>query len=407
MTKQDVFAVGVGLVLLGAGSGVGSAQTRGGGSGRVEGTVALDVYASGLTIDVLTTVSEDGQKRLEHQRSSDGGVHWGPVRMVDLGERPIAVASRGNDPQVVAHGDHIVVHWSTSGPERFGSGPLVTSVSHDGGATWTPGPKPAGAHSRRGQNFADMTADASGTFYVAWIGSHDGPAGRGLGVATSTDFGESWTSTPLADASACACCWNRMTTPEPGLVRVLYRDHGIRDMALATSTDHGARWTLSGPVGDFGWAFDGCPHVGGGITQTGTGAAERLHAVVWTGHEVQHGLYLVRSDDGGVTWSDPEPLGGEHARHADIGSSGERVVASWDERGIIYTTTSLDSGETWGPAQQLSDDGMRASHPIVALVGDELEVFWTERGGDRRQRWSSRPVGVAAEGHQTLGVSGQ
>ena len=27
-----------------------------------------------------------------------------------------------------------------------------------------------------------------GTFYVAWIGSHDGPAGRGLGVARSTDF---------------------------------------------------------------------------------------------------------------------------------------------------------------------------------------------------------------------------
>ena len=406
MRKQGRLAVAVGIAWIGAGAVEVDSQPRHG-AGRVNGTVALDVYASGLTIDVLTTVSEDGEKRLEHQRSLDGGAHWGPVREVELGEHRIAVASRGNDPQVVAHGDHIVAHWSTNGPERFGSGPLVTSVSHDGGATWTPGPRPAGAHSRRGQNFADMTADADGTFYVAWIGSHDGPAGRGLGMATSTDFGESWTSSQLADASACACCWNRMTAPRPGLVRVLYRDHGIRDMALATSTDHGKRWTLTGPVGDFGWAFDGCPHVGGGITQTGTGVAERLHAVVWTGHEVKHGLYLVRSDDGGVTWSGPEALGGEHARHADIGSSGTRVVASWDERGVIYATTSLDRGETWGAPQRLSDDGVRASHPIVTLVSDELVAFWTERAEDHRLTWTSRPVRVGADAPATLDDAGQ
>ena len=69
----------------------------------------------------------------------------------------------------------------------------------------------------------------------------------------------------MVDPSSCACCWNKMIAPQPGQVHVLYRDHGVRDMALASTRDTGEHWELKSPVGEFNWEFQGCPHVGGGI----------------------------------------------------------------------------------------------------------------------------------------------
>lgn len=369
----------------------------------VEGVVSLDVYTSGTTVDVLTVVASGDEKRLEHQRSTDGGSSWGPLHVIDVGDSPISIASRGNGPQVVAHDEHVAVHWSTTGDDRFGAGPMATAVSHDGGATWAPGPNPAADGTRGGQNFADMAADPAGTYYVAWIGSHDGPARRALGIARSTDFGETWGFRQLVDESSCACCWNRISAPSPGVARVLYRDHGIRDMALATTTDSGEHWSLDGPVGDFGWAFDGCPHLGGGIAATHAGDAERVHAVVWTGHAEKHGLYLVRSDDQGATWSPPDPLGGELARHSDIAGAGRTVVVAWDESRAIWRSVSRDQGQTWGAPLRLSAEGQIASHPIVAQVGVQFAVFWTERGADNRLTWRSRRVGASWTGTSTGG----
>ena len=182
-----------------------------------------------------------------------------------------------------------------------------------------------------------MTADPEGNFYVAWIVSHDDDlAGRGLGLARSTDFGETWEFSQMVV--------NKMVAPHPGQVHVLHRNHGIRDMALAATKHTGKRWELKSPVGEFNWAFDGCPHVRGGIAVTQQSGVEQLHALVWTGHEERHGLYWVRSTDGGASWSKPQRMGGELARHADLGASGRTLVAAWDETRGILISASHDQG---------------------------------------------------------------
>ena len=69
-----------------------------------------------------------------------------------------------------------------------------------------PRPNPTGDETPAAQKFSDTTADSEGTLYVAWIGSHDeDPAGRGLGLARSMDFGKTWEFSQLADPSSCAC----------------------------------------------------------------------------------------------------------------------------------------------------------------------------------------------------------
>ena len=208
-------------------------------------------------------------------------------------------------------------------------------------------------------------------------------------MARSRDFGETWEFSRLVDESSCACCWNRMIAPRVGEARVLYRDHEVRDMALATTRDHGESWTRDGTVGDFGWAFDGCPHVGGGIGAATRGDGEALHALVWTGHEERHGLYRVRSHDDGATWTEPASIGGETARHADLGASDSTVVAAWDEARGIWVSTSHDDGVGWSEVRRLSEEGVTASHPIVVDAGGRFLVFWTERGDDGVLRWTS------------------
>lgn len=372
------------------------------------GTASLDVFAQGATVDLLTTQRAGVDLELRHQRSTDGGETWGPIQVIDTRARPISIASRGNEPQVVAHGNHVAVHWSTTGTARFGAGPMVTAVSDDGGRTWRPGPNPAADDSGGAQNFADMTADADGTFYVAWIGSHVGPAGRGLGVARSTDFGETWEHSQLADASSCACCWNRMIAPRAGTVRVLYRDHGIRDMALASSDDAGVTWSLDGAVGTFNWEFPGCPHVGGAIAvarDDDADGAEQLHALVWTGHEERHGLYWVRSAADGATWTEPQRMGGELARHADLAAAARTVVAAWDEARGIWVSVSHDLGDRWSEPRLMSGDGMVASHPIVIHTGETFRLFWTERDETGLLHWRSHRV-ADRQPVQTTGSQG-
>jgi hypothetical protein len=407
MRRALLFGAAALLVGLGATTGVIRAQSAGQPVRQPigNGTASLDVFAQGATLDLLTTERDGSDLELRHQRSTDGGETWGPVHVIDTADQPISIASRGNEPQVVAHGDHVAVHWSTTGTARFGAGPMVTAISDDAGRFWRTGPNPADDDSGGAQNFADMTADPDGVFYVAWIGSHDGPAGRGLGVARSTDFGETWEHSQLADASSCACCWNKMIATRAGEVRVLYRDHGIRDMALASTDDAGAHWSLDGAVGAFNWEFPGCPHVGGGIAaaQDDEGA-EQLHALVWTGHEVRHGLYWVRSADDGATWTEPRRMGGELARHADLGAAGQTVVAAWDETRVIRVSISHDLGDHWSAARQVSADGMVASHPIVIHTGESFRLFWTERDQAGLMHWRSQRLGGD---HSTATTGGQ
>jgi hypothetical protein len=270
---------------------------------------------------------------------------------------------------------------------------MVTAISDDAGRTWRLGPNPRNDDFAGAQNFADMTADKDGTFYVAWIGSHDGPAGRALELARSRDFGKSWEQHQLVDTSSCACCWNKMIATRTGGVRVLYRDYGIRDMALASTDDGGTTWSLDGPVGQFDWDFAGCPHVGGGIAvATDDKGTEQLHALVWTGHNERHGLYWVNSTNDGATWSTPHRIGGERTRHADLGAIGQTVVAAWDESGGIWVSVSRDLGDRWNKARRVSGESRSASHPIVLQTGETFRIFWTERDQAGLQVWQSQPL---------------
>jgi hypothetical protein len=284
------------------------------------------------------------------------------------------------DPQIASSGDTIVVMWTVPGATEWGDGPLATAVSRDGGKSWASGGMPNDDGATRGHSFLELSADPDGVFYAFWLDARDGPSG--LRSATSKDGGLTWSSNVSIDTRTCECCWNKSVALSSDTVAVLYRDIDPRDMALAVSERRGP-WTRRGSVGAFGWAIDGCPHVGGGLARTTAGATEFFHAVVWTGAEGHVGVHVLRSSDGGQHWSPPKKLGSERAKNTDLAAAGSNVAIVWDEarkgESAVFGVRSSDNGATWSEPVRLSGSGRVASHPLVVWTGGRFLAFWTER----------------------------
>ena len=355
------------------------------------GVIAMDVWASGPVVDLLLAVQRKGVT-LVHRRSTDGGATWSADHPVPMASRAHA-PHRGNDPQVAGTGSHVVVTWVTPGTSKWGSGPLATAISDDAGLTWRAGPNPADDGSTDGHGYADLAADAAGTFLLAWLDSRDGAPG--LRAATSADFGRTWSANRTVASATCECCPNRVASPRAGTFLVLYRDGTPRDTSLAVTEDGGATWSRRGPTGAFGWKFEGCPHVGGGIAV----AAGETHALTWTGAAGRTGLYAVRSPDGGRRWSAPRPIGGPRAHRADLAASGDALAGVWDEAAdggtVVMSAVSADGGRTWAASARLSEAGGEATHPLVVATGPgSFLAAWTERGAGGPPRLRTKAIGV-------------
>lgn len=361
--------------------------------GPARGVQSLDVYASGETLHLLVAESKDGSPRatLLHRRSEDGGETWSSPVAVDAGLPAAHSPHRGNDPQIAAKGNQLVAVWMSKGTGLFDSGPMVTAVSRDGGKTWQPGPNPADDNSTGGHGFIDIAADAAGAFHLTWLDSRDGK--QGLRYTRSSDGGKAWSANQTVKAVTCECCSNAITTHSDGTVGILFRDNNPRDMTLALSPDGGTRWEAPTRAGNFGWQFNGCPHVGGGLTFN----RSALHTVVWSGMPERAGVHALTSSDRGQTWSTPKQLGSSNATHPDIASDpDQKVAAVWEDRvsgkAEIWFATSKDNGASWAKPAPLSKGDGTPTHPKVVKTRSGLRAFWTERSPGTADLWKSAPI---------------
>lgn len=362
--------------------------------GPVLGALSLDVYPSDQALHLLVAETRAGEPRpaLLYRRSDDGGQAWSQPVAVDAGLPGAHNPHRGADPQIASAGQRLVAVWMSKGTGYFDSGPMVTALSSDGGKTWQPGPNPADDQSTGGHGFIDIAADAAGTFYLTWLDSRDGK--QGLRFSRSTDGGKSWSPNQTLKAGSCECCSNAVAVGRDGAIGILFRDGSPRDMNLTLSTDGGAQWAPPRPVGNFGWQFNGCPHVGGGLAFS----PSALHAVVWTGLSDRSGVHYLSSPDRGQTWSKLHRLGSSAASHPDIATSpdNQHIAAVWDEHTAegpaIWCARSKDGGVTWSVPTQISKTGASATHPRVVATGSGFRAFWTVSIGDNPATWVSAPL---------------
>lgn len=355
------------------------------------GINSLDVSTDGKALNLLVADYPQGTNppALLFQRSTDGGSSWTKPVRIDAG-RPFPFSPhRGMDAQIAGSGNKLIAIWATGGTGYMGSGPMVTALSSDAGKTWQRGPNPADDNLTTGHAYVDVAADAKGNFHLVWLDSRDGK--QGLRYARSSDGGKKWTRNVTLKAESCECCWNTLAVSGDS-VHVLFRDKSPRDMAMVSSADGGKTWGKPVYVGAFGWEFQGCPHVGGGLT-TGTKGGSALHALVWTGLAGKSGVFHMASTDGGANWLNPVQIGTGDARRSDIATANGQVAVACevisDGESVVFATKSADGGRTWSELKRLSDKGTTASYPRVVGVGNDFRVFWTETTGHQPGAWKS------------------
>lgn len=370
----------------------GSAHEKDGGT--VTGVLGLDVSASGELVDAVLAVQEKNAKTVElrHARSIDGGRTWGKASPLLKGRISVFAPRRAAEPQIAASGDRIVVLWTEPGSSPWGTGPLASAVSSDGGRTWRRGPNPGDDGSTSDHGFHDVAAVGPQRFQAVWLDDRDGA--QGLRSAVSTDGGASWGKNVNVDARTCECCVNRLLVRD-GRTDVIYRDLDPRDMAVASTTD-GTSWKRLSTAGTFGWKFDGCPEVGGALAITGKDGRERLHALVWTGKDSEAGVWRLASDDRGRTWAKPARIGDASAKHLDMASTGACIATVWDQylagdkRNIVLASSSCDGGGTWSKPEVISAPPASASHPLAVATPGGVLAAWTQRVGSGPLEWKTR-----------------
>ena len=378
------------------------------------GVIACDVVESNGSIHVLLGKSAGPDSNtflLSYARSNDGGLTWTEPAPIPTDHGPPTKMHRGDDPQIAAHGDRLMALWTAPGEGPFGSGPMATALSDDGGRSWRPGPaasaqplppgvlplaapksdaapastkKPHAAHGTGPGYRFPAAAAAKNAFHIVWI--HAIGNERSLRHARLA-FGETqWSAATLVDPHICACCWNELRVEPDGTILALYRDQRPSDMSLVRSRDSGRTWQPAGRAGEFDWNFEGCPHVGGGVaTVDGPAGATQILATVWTGNAGSTGAYVLRRAETGQ-WSAPLPLtvGDDRGRNTDIAAlpDSRTAAAAWDQPTLeggqaVFLTTTTDAGRTWSPPRRLSPPGDNASYPRLVASHGRFIALWT------------------------------
>ncbi|MEE9397056.1 MAG: sialidase family protein [Methylococcales bacterium] len=360
-------------------------------NGLPEGVISVDIVNQNNRLYLLTGKRQKGMTTLLYQYSDDGGKSWSPERKILNNDNLPAKIVRGNDAQIVAQDDIIIVSWMkyVEGA-RFNAGPMQVARSADGGQTWqdatTPPDWEKGPH-----GYIDMAADDH-VMHAVWLDSRTGrvdvEASQGLRYSHSTDGGIHWETNKTLDKVSCSCCWNTIKMDYEGNAYVLYRDKQPSDLSIGV-INHQQQWQRLNHVGAFNWQFDGCPHIGGSLDFQNTAGKKRLHAVVGTGHSEHLGVHYLYSDDAGKNWSSTTRLGDESAIHSDIAAhENGRVVAVWDMMGentlAIFTAESKDQGVSWSSPKQISTVGTRATHPRIVKTENGFLALWTENDGQQQ-----------------------
>ena len=371
------------------------------------GVYAFDLYEEERRLHILLVeyAADRETPSLFYTGSDDGGEAWSERVRVDEGALPAFVPYRGVDPQLAARGNTVVAVWTAAGDDvyGYGTGPLATAVSSDGGKTWKAGPNPADDGLTTGHEFLDVMADDEGRFHLIWIDDRDDAQGvrRGLRYAHSTDGGESWSSNATLDEHICGCCWTHLRTDPDGRLYALYREEhpDPSDMKLMVSENGGLEWSDLGYVGAFGWMQNGCPHTTAGLAFLGSSDPPKIHALVQTGKDGLGGVYHLVSRDRGSAWTEPSRIAEEGAHYSDLAASALRLGAVWQgqsgTRTVIYGRQSTDGGKTWSEPSILSDPTVSSSYPRIVpgrtgeRSGDAFRVFWIESPDGAIHRWAS------------------
>lgn len=356
--------------------------------------------------------------------SFDGGVVWD-------GELEGAGGTNSGDPAAAIDLDG---RWYVGYiSESLGQG---VSYSDDQGQTWTKKNVASGGGGILDKNHLwldnSTVSPYAGNLYIAWTDFTGGSNDSEIMLARSTDHGETWQSATNISSEVNAGSHNQGVNIQTGPDGEVYAVWAIYDgwptdesaLGFAKSTDGGQTFTTAQRI------IDDIR----GIRNSGVGKNQRTASfpvmavdisqrqyngniyIVWTNIGVpginsgtDADVYLIRSEDGGDTWSDPIRVNQDPAGVGSVHyypwitcdpENGILSVVFYDDRNVggtkceTWVANSYDAGDTWEDFK-VSDVNFTPS-PIPGLadgyMGDYLGI--SARGGYVYPVWADNRNGT-------------
>jgi len=301
------------------------------------------------------------------------------------------IEAHGESPPKIAYGrdgalNALYVVAKVVPGKRFPLASLRFVRSTDDGKSWSAPVTVTDASEFGSNNFHALHTADDGSVYVAWL---DGRQGKSAAFMTrSDDGGKTWApNRRISAGEACPCCRTSIATSGDGKVDIAWRTvtpGDVRDVVVASSADRGATWSEPVRVHADNWVFAGCPHAGPAMQADENG---NLSIAWWTGKEGSAGVYYAKSSDGGKSWGAPLSLGtAEFSKPSHVQLShapNGKIIVAWDDGTLktpqVLVRISSDNGASFGAPVTLSAPGRAASFPVLAVVGNQVTVAWSEQ----------------------------
>jgi hypothetical protein len=213
------------------------------------------------------------------------------------------------------------------------AGAIYYVTSTDGGKTWS---SEAFLHSDtvagRSRSYFDIEQLPDGEVGASWLDIKLNNETGGRSVKFAKTNGHTFTSEILVDSSACQCCRIDVYGDIAGRINVAYRGlvkgkmgQSIRDMMLATSSDHGNTFSKPSRISQDNWAIDGCPHTGPSLCSNKSGLFS-----FWYTEGNGTGIYYSFKKESDSTFGERQLISNS-GRHPQLTASESRFVMVWEE----------------------------------------------------------------------------
>lgn len=327
--------------------------------------------------------------------SGDMGRSFGPRIEIARHE---GVLDTGSDarPQIVETRDGRLVVAYAFFRDRQWNAQVNVSTSSDAGMTFSV-PRSLSRESGS-QRFATLGVDPEGRLFAFWIDKRLVAAatkagrkrpGGAIAVAWSDDDGRSFKEERIVHEDSCECCRIAVALTPAGMPGFMYRaifDGRVRDHVVQVM-DSMERALPARRVADDNWVTDSCPHHGPALSIAHTGT---LHAAWFTQGTHRTGSYYARSVDGGLSFSEPLPVGNAENMpgRTSLLAEGGTVWMAWKEfdgrRATVWARRSGDDGHTWSPATELAMTTGYSDHPLLISREGRAWVSWFTRNDGYR-----------------------
>ena len=330
-----------------------------------------------------------------------GEMQGAPVR---VNRQPgVATAWRGDQPSIAVAADGaLYVLWTArvDAGDKHGTD-IYLSASTDRGQSFASevkvnddkAPGPHGMHS--------LAVAKDGRIYAGWLDErnvhapqpstkaegHHMESNRDLYIATSTDGGRSFSPNRKVASDACPCCKTSLAVSADGTLYAGWRQvlpGNYRHIAVASSTDGGAKFSAPVIVSDDRWMLQGCPVSGPSLSVDGASGNLKI---VWfaAGENGAPGVYTAESKDKGRSFSPRQLLAQETVRGTPaLAAGGQSMIAVWQSADKVETKMH-DLGST-GSALSIAAN---AELPAGAFANDRLFVAYIAKEKEKRSIWLS------------------